>query len=315
MHTDTRIYVAGHTGMAGSAVVRRLREQGYNHLLTIGHAELDLCEQGAVRDFLRAEKPDVVIVAAAKVGGILANSTYPAEFIRGNLAVALNLVHEAWQAGVPRLLFLGSTCIYPRLAPQPMCEDALLTGPLEPTNEAYAVAKIAGLKLCQFYRRQYGVCYHSAMPTNLYGPGDNYNLANAHVLPALIRKFHAAHTSGAATVTLWGTGRPRREFLYVDDLADALIALLRADAPPDWVNVGTGRDVTIAELAEAVRATVGFAGRVVYDPEQPDGTPRKLTDSTLMRGLGWSADVDLQEGLRRTYADFLAGLQAGCLRT
>ncbi len=314
MDAKARIYVAGHTGMAGAAVVRRLCACGFDNLVTASHAELDLCEQVAVREFLRARRPEVVVVAAARVGGIHANATYPAEFIRSNLGVALNLVHEAWQAGVTRLLFLGSTCIYPRLAPQPMREEALLTGALEPTNEAYAVAKIAGLKLCQFYRRQYGVCYHSAMPTNLYGPGDNYHPMDSHVLPALLRRFHEAVVSGAETVTLWGSGKPRREFLYVDDLADALVHLLRLDAPPDWVNVGVGHDLTIAELAEAVRTTVGFRGGIVYDRTQPDGTPRKLTDSSRMRGLGWSPRVSLADGLQRTYADFLQALREGRLR-
>jgi len=256
----------------------------------------------------------VVIGAAARVGGIYANSTYPAEFIYDNLSAALNLTHEAWRAGVKRLLFLGSTCIYPRLAPQPIPESALLSGPLEPSNEAYAVAKIAGLKLCQHYRAQYGVIYHSVMPTNLYGPGDHYDLMNSHVLPALLRKMHEAKLAGAPAVPIWGSGAPRREFLHVDDCADAILHLLELDAPPDLVNIGTGSDVTIRELAETVRRVVGFEGELAFDATKPDGTPRKLCDTTLLRSLGWSPSISLEDGLRSTYGDLLKHLQSGTVR-
>lgn len=314
MKQTDRIYVTGHAGMVGSAIVRSLTAQGYENILTAKHADLDLCDQLAVRRFLEAHKPDVIVNAAARVGGIHANSAYPADFIHDNLATALNLVHEAYTAGVPRLLNLGSTCIYPRLAPQPIPEDALLAGPLEPTNEAYALAKIAGLKLCQHYRSQYGVAYHSIMPTNMYGPHDNYDSQDSHVLPALVRRFHDAKTDGLAEVVIWGSGSPRREFLYVDDCADAIVHLLGIDDPPDWVNVGTGTDVTIRELAETIKEVVGFDGALMFDTSKPDGTPRKLCDSSTLRSLGWKPKVSLREGLEREYACFLEELADGAAR-
>jgi GDP-L-fucose synthase len=301
--------------MVGSALVRRFEREAGVTLVLRTRAELDLSNQAAVNKFLAAEKPDAVIVAGAKVGGILANNTYPAEFLFENLAIASNCIEGAHRAGVGRLLFLGSSCIYPKHAPQPMTEEALLTGPLEPTNEAYAIAKIAGLKLAQYYRRQYGVRYHSAMPTNLYGPGDNYHLENSHVLPALIRKFHEAKEAGRNEVTAWGTGSPRREFLHVDDLADAGAFLLKASAPPDWLNVGTGTDVTIRELTELVAQAVGFAGRIAWDTTKPDGTPRKLMDVSKLAALGWRAKIGLREGIERTYRSYLSELTAGTLRS
>ena len=310
-----RIFIAGHQGMVGSALVRRFRREPGVTLLLRTRRELDLTDAGAVATFYAAEKPDVAIIAAAKVGGIHANHTFPADFLHDNLAIATNTIHGAWRAGVRRLLFLGSSCIYPKLAPQPMPEDCLLTGPLEPTNEAYAVAKIAGLKLCQYYRRQYGVLFHSAMPTNLYGPGDNYQGENSHVLPALIRKFHEAKQAGRAEVTAWGTGTPKREFLHVDELADACAFLLGLDQPPDWINIGTGTDVTIRELTETVAAVTGFTGRILWDPTKPDGTPRKLMDVSRLTALGWRARVGLREGVEKTYAAFLAEQAAGTLRT
>ncbi|MCU0752810.1 MAG: GDP-L-fucose synthase, partial [Akkermansiaceae bacterium] len=267
-----RLFISGHRGMVGSALVREAARRGGFHVITASRGELDLCDQRAVFDFLAAEKPDAVIIAAAKVGGIHANSAYPADFIYENLAIAANLVEGSRRAGVERVLFLGSSCIYPKLAPQPMREDCLLTSPLEPTNEAYAIAKIAGLKLCQHYRTQHGLLYHSAMPTNLYGPGDNYHPQNSHVIPALIRRFHEAKERGDAAVTIWGTGTPRREFLHVDDLAAACLHLMELDNPPDWVNVGTGEDLTILELARLVAETTGFSGEILTDPTKPDGT-------------------------------------------
>jgi GDP-L-fucose synthase len=310
-----KLFIAGHTGMVGAALVRRFRREPGVSLLLRSRRELDLTSQSAVEAFYAAEQPDVAIIAAAKVGGIYANATYPADFLFDNLAIAANTIHGAWRAGVRRLLFLGSSCIYPKLAPQPMPEDCLLTGPLEPTNEAYAVAKIAGLKLCQYYRRQYGVLFHSAMPTNLYGPGDNYQGENSHVLPALIRKFHEAKQAGRAEVTAWGTGTPKREFLHVDELADACAFLLGLDQPPDWINIGTGTDVTIRELTETVAAVTGFTGRILWDPTKPDGTPRKLMDVSRLTALGWRARVGLREGVEKTYAAFLAEQAAGTLRT
>jgi GDP-L-fucose synthase len=309
-----KLFIAGHQGMVGSALVRRFSEEPGVELILRTRAQLDLADQAAVEAFYSAERPDAAIIAAAKVGGIHANSTYPAEFLLSNLAVAVNTIHGAWKHGVGRLLFLGSSCIYPKDAPQPMPEDCLLTGPLEPTNEAYAIAKIAGLKLCQTYRRQYGALFHSAMPTNLYGPGDNYHLQNSHVLPALIRKFHDAKESGAAEVTAWGTGSPRREFLHVEDMADACAHLMKLADPPDWVNVGTGRDVTIRELTEMVAGVSGFPGRVVWDSSKPDGIPRKLLDVSRMAALGWRARIGLREGIERTWASFLAEKAAGRLR-
>ena len=310
-----KLFIAGHQGMVGSALVRRFTREPGVTLVTRERARLDLENQGAVDAFFAAEKPAVAIIAAARVGGIHANHTYPAEFIYSNMIVAANTIHAAWRHGVSRLLFLGSSCIYPKPAPQPMGEDCLLTSPLEPTNEAYAIAKIAGLKLCQYYRQQYGVLFHSAMPTNLYGPGDNYHPQNSHVLPALIRRFHAAKLAGLPEVSAWGTGAPRREFLHVDDLADACAFLLQLPAPPDWINVGTGTDVTIRELTESVAAATGFTGRIVWDPTKPDGTPRKLMDVSRLAALGWRAQTGLRDGLARTYASFLAETAAGTLRT
>jgi GDP-L-fucose synthase len=309
-----KLYIAGHRGMVGSALVRRFQSEPGVALVLRSSRELDLTRQAAVETFFAAEKPDVAVIAAARVGGIHANNTYPAEFLYDNLAIAANTLQAAYRQGVKRVLFLGSSCIYPKLAPQPMPEDCLLSSALEPTNEAYAIAKIAGLKLCQFYRRQYGVLFHSAMPTNLYGPGDNYHPENSHVLPALIRRFHEAAREGRPEVVAWGTGSPRREFLHVDDLADACAFLLRQADPPDWINVGTGVDVTIKELTELVAATVGFKGRIVWDPSKPDGTPRKLLDVSKLCRLGWKAKTGLQQGLEQTYASFLADEAAGRLR-
>ena len=300
--------------MVGAALVRRWQNEPSVELLLRSHRELDLTNQAAVEAFYQTEKPDAAIIAAAKVGGIHANNTYPAEFLFINLAIAANTIHGAHRAGVKRLLFLGSSCIYPKLAPQPMTEDCLLTSALEPTNEAYAIAKITGLKLCQYYRKQYGVMYHSAMPTNLYGPGDNYHLQNSHVLPALIRKFHEAKQAGAAEVVAWGTGSPMREFLHVDDLADACAFLLGLPQPPDWINVGTGTDVTIRELTETVREVVGFQGKIVWDSTKPDGTRRKLMDVSKLGSLGWRARIGLRDGIQRTYAAYLSELATGKLR-
>jgi len=309
-----KLFIAGHQGMVGAALVRRWQNEPGVTLLLRSHRELDLTNQAAVEAFYQTEKPDAAIIAAAKVGGIHANNTYPAEFLFINLAIAANTIHGAHRAGVKRLLFLGSSCIYPKLAPQPMTEDCLLTSALEPTNEAYAIAKITGLKLCQYYRKQYGVMYHSAMPTNLYGPGDNYHLQNSHVLPALIRKFHEAKQAGAAEVVAWGTGSPMREFLHVDDLADACAFLLGLPQPPDWINVGTGTDVTIRELTETVREVVGFLGKIVWDSTKPDGTPRKLMDVSKLGSLGWRARIGLRDGIQRTYAAYLSELATGKLR-
>ena len=300
--------------MVGSALVRRFKsEPGVSLLLKSKH-ELDLTHQTQVDAFYASEKPDVVIIAAAKVGGIQANNTYPAEFLYENLVIASNAIHSAYKHGIKRVLFLGSSCIYPKLAPQPMSEDCLLSSPLEPTNEAYAIAKIAGLKLCQYYRKQYGVMYHSAMPTNLYGPGDNYHLENSHVLPALIRKFHEAKLQGKSEVVAWGSGSPRREFLFVDDLADACAFLLKSENPPDWINVGTGIDVTIRELTELVAQATGFVGKIVWDSSKPDGTPRKLMDVSRMTHLGWQAKVGIAEGITKTYQSYLQEQHTGYLR-
>lgn len=307
----SKIFITGHRGMVGSALVRAAERRGGNEVLVAGRDRLDLLDQRAVFEFLEAEKPDIVIVAAAKVGGIHANATYPADFIYENLSIASNLVEGSRRAGVPRVLFLGSSCIYPKLAPQPMPEDCLLTSPLEVTNEAYAVAKIAGLKLCQHYRAQHGLMYHSAMPTNLYGPGDNYHPENSHVIPALIRRFHEAKVSGKPDVTIWGTDTPRREFLHVDDLAAACFHLLDLDSPPDWVNVGVGDDVTILELATLIAKTVGYEGEILTDPTKPDGTPRKLMDVSRIKGTGWSPVIGFEEGLAAAYQDFLSKLESG----
>lgn len=301
MEKAAKIYVAGHRGLVGSAIVRRLRAEGYGSLLLRTSAELDLRDQAATQAFLRAERPDYVFVAAAKVGGILANSTRPAEFIYDNLILEANLIHGSWQAGVKKLLFLGSSCIYPRLAPQPLKEEYLLSGPLEETNEMYAVAKIAGIKLCQAYNAQYGTDYVSVMPTNLYGPGDNFDLTSSHVLPALIRKFDDAKRNGDPQVVVWGTGTPRREFLHVDDLADACVFLMERYSGSGIVNIGTGEDLPIAELAELVRAVVGYAGQIVYDRTKPDGTPVKRLDVSRLAELGWRAKIRLREGIAATY--------------
>ncbi len=309
-----KIHISGHQGMVGSALVRRFSAQPGVSLVLRTRRELDLKDAATVAAFYAAEKPDAVIVAAAKVGGIHANNTYPAEFLFDNLAIASAAIDGAYRAGVKRLLFLGSSCIYPKHAPQPMSEDCLLTSQLEPTNEAYAIAKIAGLKLAQYYRKQYGVVFHSAMPTNLYGPGDNYHPANSHVLPALIRRFHEAKLAAAPEVVAWGTGSPMREFLHVDDLAEACAHLLALENPPDWVNVGTGTDVTIKELTETVAAVTGFAGRIHWDTTKPDGTPRKLMDVSKLAGLGWRAKIALRAGIESTYASFLAEQAAGTLR-
>ncbi len=305
---DSRIYVAGHRGMVGSALVRALHERGGKDIVTATHAGLDLRRQADVETWLGQNKPDTVILAAAKVGGIHANSTYPAEFIYDNLMMAANVIHAAYASGVKRLLFLGSSCIYPRLAPQPMPEDCLLTGSLEGTNEAYALAKIAGLKLCQHYRSQYGVMFHSAMPTNLYGPGDNYHPDNSHVIPGLLRRFHEAKVNQTEAVTVWGTGTPLREFLHVDDLAAACLHLLELDTPPDWVNVGSGQECSIGELAQTVKRVVGYEGELRFDTTKPDGTPRKLLDSHLIQSLGWKPRVNLEAGLGEAYAAFLKTL-------
>jgi len=309
-----KLYIAGHNGMVGSALVRRFQREPGVTLVLRTRKDLDLTSQAAVSAFYAAEKPDVAIIAAAKVGGIHANNTYPAEFIYENLAVASHTIHAAWKHGVKNLLFLGSSCIYPKHAPQPMPEDCLLTSELECTNEAYAIAKIAGLKLCQYYRKQYGVRFHSAMPTNLYGPGDNYHPQNSHVLPALIRRFHEARLAGKTEVIAWGTGTPRREFLHVDDLADACAFLLKKDNPPDWINVGTGTDVSIKELTETVAEVTGFNGKITWDSTKPDGTPRKLMDVSKLARLGWTARIPLREGLEKTYAAFLSERAAGTLR-
>jgi GDP-L-fucose synthase len=305
MDANAPIYVAGHAGLAGSAIVRALQAAGYRNLLLRRHAELDLTRQADVEAFFERERPEYVFLAAAKVGGIHANDTYPAEFIRDNLAIQTHVIHAAWKSGVRKLLFLGSSCIYPKMAPQPMPESCLLTGPLEPTNEWYAVAKIAGIKMCQAYRRQYGFDAICLMPTNLYGPGDNFHLENAHVLPALIRKFHEAKEQGAAEVVMWGTGTPRREFLYVDDLGRAAVFLMQHYSGEDFLNVGVGDDVTIAELADIVRDVVGFRGEIKRDLSKPDGTPRKLMDVSRLHALGWKAQVDLKEGIAQTYQWFL----------
>lgn len=310
-----KLFIAGHQGMVGSALVRRFASEPGIQLMLRTRKELDLTSQAAVDMFYAAEKPDVAIIAAAKVGGIHANNSFPASFLHDNLAIAMNTIHSAYRHKVERLLFLGSSCIYPKLAPQPMTEDSLLTGALEPTNEAYAIAKICGLKLCQYYRKQYGVEFHSAMPTNLYGPGDNYHLENSHVLPALIRKFHEAKQAGRPEVMAWGSGSPKREFLHVDDLADACAFLLGVKNPPDWVNVGTGTDVTIRELTAKVAAITGFKGQITWDATKPDGTPRKLMDVSRLSNLGWQAKISLQEGLEKTYASFLTEKGAGILRT
>ncbi len=314
MGKGTKIYVAGHRGMVGSAILRRLQSEGYANLVTRTHAELDLTDQAGVAAFMDQEKPEVVILAAAKVGGIHANNQYPAEFIYENLLIEANIIHQAYRAGVRRLLFLGSSCIYPRLAEQPMREDALLTGVLEPTNEPYAIAKIVGIKLCESYNRQYGTDYRSVMPTNLYGLNDNFHPENSHVVPALLRRFHEAVQDRLPEVVIWGTGTPMREFLHVDDMADASLFVLglddsvyRANTQPmlSHINVGTGEDVTIRELAETIAAVTGYRGRIVFDASKPDGTPRKLMDVSRLASLGWKAETSLPDGLRDTYRWFV----------
>ena len=316
MHLDSKIYVAGHLGLVGSAIMRRLQAAGYRNLVTRTHAELELTEQAAVRGFFERERPDQVVLAAARVGGIVANETYPADFIRQNLEIQDNVIHEAWRTGVKRLLFLGSSCIYPRDCPQPIKEEYLLTGPLEATNRAYAIAKIAGVEMCWSYNRQHGCRYLAAMPTNLYGPGDNYDLNASHVIPALIRKMHEARTKGAGEVVVWGTGSPKREFLYSEDAADACLYLLslpeeryrhlcESRTRPPLVNIGSGEDLSIRELAQIIARVVGFEGRLVFDASKPDGTPRKLLDVSLLTGLGWRYKTRFEDGLKLAYADFL----------
>ncbi len=304
-----KIFVAGHRGLVGSAICRNLEAKGYEHIIKRTHSELDLTDQAAVRAFFEAEKPDVVVLAAAKVGGIGANSRYPADFAMLNLQMECNVIDAAFKAGVKKLLFLGSTCIYPRMAPQPIPETALLTGPLEQTNEAYAIAKIAGMQMCKYYKRQHGVDYISCMPTNLYGPEDNYDLEGSHVLPAMIRKFHEAKVNNAPHVELWGTGSPLREFLYVDDMADACVFLLENYSGEEHVNIGTGKELTIKELAGLVKEAVGYEGEIHWDPKMPDGTPRKLCDVTKLHELGWKHKVDLPEGIRLSYEWFLQNIE------
>lgn len=308
-----KVFVTGHRGMVGSAVVRALAAHGCA-AITATRQDLNLCNQSAVDAFYAGRDIDVVIFAAGKVGGIHANHTYPAEFMQQNLTMGVNNIDAAYRNGVKRFLYLGSTCIYPRQAPQPMPESCLLTSPLEQTNEAYALAKIAGLKMCEYYRRQYGVTFHAAMPTNLYGPGDNYHPENSHVLPALLQRIHDAKIANDPAVTIWGTGTPRREFLHVDDLADGLLHLCTLNDPPDVVNVGTGSDVTILELAQKIAAVVGYQGDIKTDASKPDGTPVKRTDMTLMHGTGWQAKIDLDQGLQQTYSDFRAEANQGLLR-
>ena len=304
LNHEAKIYVAGHRGLVGAAVVRALQRQGYANLVVRTRREVDLTEQAAVRGLFEHERPEAVIMAAARVGGIYANNSRPAEFIRDNLLIQDNLIDSAHRAGVQKFVFLGSSCIYPKLAPQPIKEDYLLTGPLEPTNEWYAVAKIAGIKMCQAYRRQYGFNAISLMPTNLYGPGDNFDLQNSHVLPALIRRFHEARERGDATMSVWGTGTPRREFLHVDDLADAVVYLLNTYDEEPIVNIGWGEDVTIRELAETIAEVAGFKGRLVFDSSKPDGTPRKLLDTSRLTSLGWKPKIRLRAGIEQTYAWF-----------
>jgi GDP-L-fucose synthase len=306
MDKDAKIFVAGHRGLVGSAIVRELKSQGFQNLVLRGSTELDLRDQSATASFFEAERPAYVFLAAAKVGGIVANSSFPADFIYDNLMIQNNVIHSAHLNGVTKLLLLGSSCIYPRLAPQPISEEALLTGPLEPTNEPYAIAKIAGIKMCQSYNRQYGTRFICAMPTNLYGPNDNFDLTTSHVLPALMRKFHEAKVSGAPSVTVWGSGTPYREFIHVDDVAQASLFLMERYEGWDPVNVGSGQELTIASLAQKIGQVVGFAGEVLFDTSKPDGTPRKLCDVSKIHALGWRHRIDLDEGLRDTYAWYLA---------
>lgn len=310
MRTDEKIYVAGHRGLVGSALMRRLHKAGFTNTVVKTHRELDLVRQSEVDEFFRAEKPEHVFLAAAKVGGIHANSAYPAEFAYDNMQIQCNIIHAAHRTGVKKILFLGSSCIYPKLADQPIKEDSLLSGPLEPTNRAYAVAKIAGITLCQSYNIQYGTHYISVMPTNLYGPGDNYHPENSHVLPALIRRFHEAKVAVAESVTIWGTGKPKREFLFSDDLADACLYLMEHYDGSEIVNIGSGQEITIAELASLVKDVVGFEGSIEYDTSKPDGTPRKLLDCSRLNALGWKAQTSLREGISIAYRDFLENVKA-----
>jgi GDP-L-fucose synthase len=305
MDKTDRIYVAGHRGMAGSAIMRKLNEEGFSNIVTKTSSELDLRNQQSVNNFFENEKPAYVFLAAAKVGGIMANNTYRAEFLYDNLVIETNIIQAAYKNDVKKLLFLGSSCIYPKLAPQPLKEEYLLSGFLETTNEPYAIAKIAGIKLCEYYRQQYGCNYISIMPTNLYGPNDNYDLQNSHVLPALIRKFHTAKITGAPYVTLWGTGSPKREFLYVDDLANACLHVMQHYNEKQFLNIGTGEDLTIRELAELIKNIVGYDGEIVWDINKPDGTPRKLMDVSKAHSLGWKHKISLEEGIKKTYANFL----------
>ena len=310
-----KVFISGHNGMVGSALIRAFNSRVEEYeIITRNRTKLDLCNQLDVHHFLSSEKPDIVINAAGRVGGIYANNTFPADFIRENLLINTNLIHASYEVGVTRFLNLGSSCIYPREAEQPLKEESLLTGPLEPTNSAYALAKIAGLEMCRHYRKQYGVLFHSAMPTNLYGPGDNYHAQNSHVLPALIRRFHEAKKTGQSEVCIWGTGKPRRELLHADDLADALLFLLSVDNPPDWINVGTGRDQTILELANLVKDTTGFVGEITHDLTKEDGTPVKRLDVSLLDNLGWKARISLEQGLKSTYGDFLRCEENNSLR-
>jgi GDP-L-fucose synthase len=305
LQQTTRIYVAGHNGLVGSAIYRELERRGFCRILCRTRRDLDLLDTAAVRNFYTQEQPEVVLVAAAKVGGILANDSQPADFLYQNLQIQNNIIHGAYQAKVKKLLFLGSSCIYPRLAPQPIKEEYLLTGPLEPTNQWYAVAKIAGIKLCEAFRKQHGCDFISAMPTNMYGPNDNYDLESSHVLPALIRRFHEAKLAGASEVTCWGTGTPRREFLYADDLARACLSLVENYSTAQFINVGCGTDISIKELTELVKRVVGFTGTIQWDTSKPDGTPRKLMDSSRLFALGWRPQVNLEEGIRLAYSDFV----------
>jgi len=325
VNKNSKIYIAGHRGLVGSALMRNLKSAGYTNLILRTHAELDLTDQAATEAFFAQEKPDYVFLAAARVGGILANNSYPAEFIRDNLAIQTNIIHAAYKNSVTRLMFLGSSCIYPKLAPQPMKEESLLTGPLEPTNRPYALAKIAGIEMCWSYNRQYGTKYLAVMPTNLYGPGDNYHLENSHVIPALIRKFHEAMRANAKEVAVWGTGTPKREFLYSEDMSDACIYLMNlpdgsfdellgsdetvsGKFEPPLVNIGVGNDVSIGDLAILVKQVVGYTGEIIFDTSKPDGTPRKLMDVSRLNELGWSAPTSLQAGLNKAYTDFLNNL-------
>lgn len=319
MEKSAKLFIAGHRGLVGTALMKAAVARGYTNIITRSHAELDLTNQSAVQEFFATEKPAYVFLAAAKVGGIHANNTYPAEFINQNLSIQTNVIHESWRAGVKRLLFLGSSCIYPRECPQPMKEEYLLTGPLESTNRPYAIAKIAGIEMCWSYNRQYGTQYLAVMPTNLYGPGDNYHPENSHVIPALVRRIHEAKTMNAPVVTVWGSGMPRREFLYSDDMADACMHILnlpgeaylpllgqqRKTGTPPLVNIGVGADLTIRELAELIRTVVGYSGKLAFDTSKPDGTPRKLMDVSILTSLGWQAMTDLQDGLGKVYQDYL----------